>query len=117
MDTIPSSDSFYPSPNEALAEKLTPPLTSIIRSTATGTRTIVNFNDLPEMTTAEFTTLADDLITHEDLTGQDTESWWHFEVRSSRTQHPHRIMTIPVRWADFDPRHAAVGTEPRGMQK
>lgn len=34
------------------------------------------------MTTAEFTALADDLIDHEDLTSQDTESWWHFEVRS-----------------------------------
>ncbi|KAK0752354.1 Ribokinase-like protein [Schizothecium vesticola] len=57
----------------------------IIRSAATGTRTIVNFNDLPEMTSAEFSALANDLIDHEDLTGQDTESWWHFEGRIPET--------------------------------
>lgn len=45
----------------------------IIRSQATGSRTIVNFNDLPEMTEAEFVAIADRF-------GKEAETWWHFEV-------------------------------------
>ena len=47
----------------------------IIRSAETGSRTIVNFNDLPEMTVSEFEKIADA------LTAQGGECWWHFEVR------------------------------------
>lgn len=44
----------------------------IIRSEATGSRTLVNYNDLPEMTIGEFVAAADEL-------GDDV--WFHFEVR------------------------------------
>lgn len=44
----------------------------IIRSEATGSRTLVNYNDLPEMTIGEFVAAADEL-------GDD--AWFHFEVR------------------------------------
>ncbi|KAL2197395.1 Ribokinase-like protein [Corynascus similis CBS 632.67] len=47
----------------------------IIRSTKTGSRTIVNFNDLPEMTTDEFERIADAFAERGD------ECWWHFEGR------------------------------------
>ncbi|KAK1831560.1 Ketohexokinase [Podospora conica] len=57
----------------------------IIRSAATGSRTIVNFNDLPEMTSAEFTALAGDLVENENLMDKDNESWWHFEGRIPET--------------------------------
>ena len=62
---------------------------SIIRSAATGTRTIVNFNDLPEMTAPELAGLADDLIKDEGLTARGGESWWHFEVRTSLAHDGH----------------------------
>lgn len=48
----------------------------IIRSKATGSRTLVNYNDLPEMTIDEFIAVANE-------TGDD--AWFHFEVR----QPPH----------------------------
>lgn len=44
----------------------------IIRSEATGSRTLVNYNDLPEMTIDEFITAANEA-------GDNT--WFHFEVR------------------------------------
>ena len=44
----------------------------IIRSNASGSRTIVNHNDLPEMTTEEFMGIADSI-------GQKAV-WYHFEV-------------------------------------
>ncbi|KAI1663036.1 Ribokinase-like protein [Daldinia decipiens] len=44
----------------------------IIRSEATGSRTLVNYNDLPEMTIGEFVAAADEL-------GDD--AWFHFEGR------------------------------------
>lgn len=43
----------------------------IIRSEATGSRTLVNYNDLPEMTIDEFVTAADEV---------GDEAWFHFEV-------------------------------------
>jgi len=45
----------------------------IIRSGATGSRTLVNYNELPEMTLEEFAEVADGF---RDL----GETWWHFEV-------------------------------------
>ena len=48
----------------------------IIRSGETGSRTIVNFNDLPEMTAAEFEEIANDFTGQ----GEEKECWWHFEV-------------------------------------
>lgn len=45
----------------------------IIQSRTAGTRTIVNYSDLPEMTVQEFGNIADNF---RDQPG----SWWHFEV-------------------------------------
>lgn len=45
----------------------------IIKSQATGSRTIVNYNQLPDMTSEEFSRIADEL-------GPKTK-WFHFEVR------------------------------------
>ena len=60
----------------------------IIRSAATGSRTIVNYNDLPEMTANEFANIVDEFVARERLdsdhegkfVGQNC--WWHFEVGS-----------------------------------
>lgn len=62
----------------------------IIRSGATGSRTIVNYNDLPEMTTDEFVNIVHGFAampedqSHDgstsNLFGEDY--WWHFEVGS-----------------------------------
>jgi ketohexokinase len=51
----------------------------IIRSGDTGSRTIVNFNGLPEMTAEEFQRIADAFADH----GEGEGCWWHFEVRGS----------------------------------
>ena len=47
----------------------------IIRSGATGSRTIVNFSELPEMNVGEFEAIADAFSTE-----HGDECWWHFEV-------------------------------------
>lgn len=44
----------------------------IIKSSSTDSRTIVNYNDLPEMTVAEFATVVEDI-------GNEA-TWYHFEV-------------------------------------
>ncbi|KAK4127830.1 Ribokinase-like protein [Parathielavia appendiculata] len=51
----------------------------IIRGAQTGSRTIVNFNDLPEMTAGEFERIADAFAR------QGDECWWHFEGRIPET--------------------------------
>lgn len=48
----------------------------IIKSQSTGSRTIVNYNELPEMTLEEFSSIADEL--------GPRAQWFHFEVRSSQ---------------------------------
>ncbi|KAK4192885.1 Ketohexokinase [Podospora australis] len=53
----------------------------IIRSIQNGSRTIVNYNDLPEMTTDEFKGIADAFAAEH----SDEESWWHFEGRIPET--------------------------------
>ncbi|KAL4726080.1 hypothetical protein ACLX1H_006757 [Fusarium chlamydosporum] len=50
----------------------------IIRSEASGSRTLVNYNDLPEMTEDEFGNIARSF-------GADQETWWHFEGRIPET--------------------------------
>lgn len=50
----------------------------IIRNAATQSRTIVNYNDLAEMTTDEFIKIANAFAEMPDASGE--ESWWHFEV-------------------------------------
>lgn len=60
----------------------------IIRSAATGSRTIVNYNNLPEMTKHEFEFIVNKLIAQEHPHSDDKreflgENWlWHFEVGS-----------------------------------
>ena len=44
----------------------------VIRSCSTDSRTLINYNELPEMTSKEFTTIADEL--------GDEMGWCHFEV-------------------------------------
>jgi ketohexokinase len=44
----------------------------IIRSEATGTRTLINHSALPEMSLAEFEGIVDSF--------RGDETWWHFEV-------------------------------------
>ncbi|KAI1096902.1 Ribokinase-like protein [Rostrohypoxylon terebratum] len=55
----------------------------IIRSEATGSRTLVNYNDLPEMTIDEFVTAADEV---------GDEAWFHFEARSRAKPETHPKM-------------------------
>lgn len=51
----------------------------IMRSQETGSRTLVNYNALDEMTVAEFEAIARDF----DVEGK---SWWHFEVSTADAQ-------------------------------
>ncbi|KAK1539726.1 D-sorbose [Colletotrichum costaricense] len=51
----------------------------IFRSEATGSRTIVNHNDLPDMTTDEFLNVV------EAFRGKGGWTWWHFEGRVPET--------------------------------
>ncbi|KAK4194033.1 Ribokinase-like protein [Triangularia verruculosa] len=54
----------------------------IIRSLETGSRTVVNYNDLPEMTAGEFEGIVDRLLGG----GEEGDSWWfHFEGRIPET--------------------------------
>lgn len=50
----------------------------IIRCSKTGSRTIVNYNDLPEMTLDEFVAVVNDVKAAG--TPDNDETWWHFEV-------------------------------------
>ncbi|KAH8130299.1 Ribokinase-like protein [Trichoderma asperelloides] len=50
----------------------------IIRSEQTGSRTLVNYNDLPEMTVSEFEAVVRRF-------SPDDETWWHFEGRIPHT--------------------------------
>ncbi|KAK4457757.1 Ketohexokinase [Cladorrhinum samala] len=64
-------------------EKYDEPASSyIIRSEKTGSRTIVNFNDLPEMTAGEFQEIVP-AFSSEYSDGNET--WWHFEGRIPET--------------------------------
>jgi ketohexokinase len=56
-----------------------------MRSADTGSRTIVNFNDLPEMTIREFEVIADGFAADEHGHGEGGGCWWHFEVRQPVT--------------------------------
>lgn len=56
----------------------------IIRSGASGSRTIVNYNDLPEMSASEFEKRVQAFDPAQ-------ETWWHFEVKSDMggvSRHP-----------------------------
>ncbi|KAI4868321.1 Ribokinase-like protein [Hypoxylon rubiginosum] len=58
------------------ADRTEPASSYIMRSEATGTRTLVNYNDLPEMTIDEFVAAANEV-------GDD--AWFHFEGRIPET--------------------------------
>ncbi|KXJ97004.1 hypothetical protein Micbo1qcDRAFT_211272 [Microdochium bolleyi] len=53
----------------------------IIRSESTGSRTIVNYNDLPEMTVEEFRAIADGIVAGREEAAVGGEAWFHFEGR------------------------------------
>ncbi|KAK6952247.1 hypothetical protein Daesc_006782 [Daldinia eschscholtzii] len=64
----------------------------IIRSEATGSRTLVNYNDLPEMTIAEFVVAVDEI-------GDNNEdnAWFHFEcIRHLRRSFPNARVSVEV---------------------
>ncbi|CAP72932.1 uncharacterized protein PODANS_2_3570 [Podospora anserina S mat+] len=66
----------------------------IIRSLETGSRTVVNYNDLPEMTPDEFERILDTLLLSNSK--EEEDSWWfHFEGRipSTTLQCIHYIRT------------------------
>ncbi|CEJ81118.1 hypothetical protein VHEMI01263 [[Torrubiella] hemipterigena] len=50
----------------------------IIRSDQTGSRTLVNYNNLPEITVDEFSQIASSF-------SPDDQTWWHFEGRIPET--------------------------------
>lgn len=59
----------------------------IIRSKATGSRTIVNYNELPEMMASEFQAVADAFARQGSGGGDGGDAWWwHFEVRKDKTK-------------------------------
>lgn len=72
----------------------------IIRSEATGTRTLVNYNALPEMTADEFSRTVINTIP------EDEEAWWHFEgripgvtaecVRAIKRKHPRATVSVEI---------------------
>ncbi|KAK4181451.1 Ribokinase-like protein [Triangularia setosa] len=57
----------------------------IIRSLETGSRTVVNYNDLPEMTAEEFKTIADRLLAGSAGDNGEDSWWFHFEGRIPET--------------------------------
>ncbi|KAL6891052.1 hypothetical protein HDV57DRAFT_513515 [Trichoderma longibrachiatum] len=77
----------------------------IIRSEQTGSRTIVNYNDLPEMTVGEFQAIVPRFSASED-------TWWHFEgripdttlkcVRTLREKLPNAQISVEVEKAGRD---------------
>ncbi|OAA60430.1 hypothetical protein SPI_05554 [Niveomyces insectorum RCEF 264] len=60
----------------------TPASSYIVRAAATGSRTIVNHNALPEMTAAEFAGVVSRFeATTAENDNDDDDTWWHFEGR------------------------------------
>lgn len=59
------------------------PSSYILRSQATGSRTIVNHSKLADVTFEEFTTATDD------FRAIDYDTWWHFEVGRSTSWWPY----------------------------
>lgn len=100
QSTAMIASSFGPSTEGIVAPNLdlciyrdghTSPASSyILRSAATGSRTIVNHSDLPEMTADEFRAVADRFFDSHpaEPASDDTgpaNSWWHFEGRIPET--------------------------------
>jgi ketohexokinase len=53
----------------------------VIRAEKSGSRTIVNYNELPEMTVEEFSAAAGHLQSLH-MGEEEDRTWWHFEVRN-----------------------------------
>ena len=90
VDGIDFSHCLYRTGHDAAASSY------IVRSGATGSRTIVNFNELPEMTVGEFERVVDALIAEVGVESGDGEGggggggdgcWWHFEVSTLPSPH------------------------------
>lgn len=75
-DSIDFSRCLYRQGHEAPASSY------VLRSAATGSRTVVNHNDLPDMTVEEFTAVVESLQADEAERDQGRRQWWwHFEGR------------------------------------
>ncbi|KAI5924308.1 Ribokinase-like protein [Camillea tinctor] len=55
----------------------------VLRSAASGSRTLVNYTDLPDMTVEEFVAAVEDLSDDDD--NDDDDTWFHFEGRIPET--------------------------------
>jgi ketohexokinase len=64
-----------------------------MRSDATGSRTLISFNPLPEMTADEF------IATTDGLPRSERKTWWHFEVRGKPHRHGGRSFIPPKDYA------------------
>jgi ketohexokinase len=56
----------------------------VLRSLGTGSRTLVSYSDLPEMTAAELETVARAFVSSTTSKDDEKETWWHFEVREKK---------------------------------
>ena len=82
VDGIDFSHCLYRPGHDAAASSY------IVRSGATGSRTIVNFNELPEMTVGEFEGVVDALVAEVGVAGGGGDGcWWHFEVSTLPSPH------------------------------
>jgi hypothetical protein len=66
-------------------EHTSPASSYIVRSTATSSRTIINYNELEEMSLGEFVKIAEEItssVGSDDADGDADGCWWHFEVCS-----------------------------------
>ena len=75
----------------------------IVRSGATGSRTIVNFNDLPEMTAGELEGIVDALTGEVGVVGGGGGGggdgcWWHFEVSTPLQSSPYAAHKCMNAW-------------------
>jgi len=71
----------------------------IVRSGATGSRTIVNFNDLPEMTAGELEGIVDALTGEVGVRGGGGDGcWWHFEVSTPLQSSPYAAHKCMNAW-------------------
>ncbi|KAK8047790.1 hypothetical protein PG996_015854 [Apiospora saccharicola] len=71
----------------------------IIRSEAAGTRTLVNYNDLPEMTVLEFQAAIDGLDRQDDIvtdTKVPTNAWWPNQKWHDERRYDQRNMTDKI---------------------
>ncbi|KAK0614121.1 Ribokinase-like protein, partial [Immersiella caudata] len=67
-------------------EHSSPASSYIVRSSATSSRTIINYNELKEMSFEEFVRIADEITSSVESEDGDADGpWWHFEGRIPET--------------------------------